>query len=239
MGLEKIAIIRKEKNMTLEEISSNSGVPMSTLKKISAGITTNPSFDTVLAIAQALGCSLEDFMDEPVSKNISTSEQELIQKYRRLDAHGKEMVDTVLSKEIERIRAEATKLMQQTAKQRSKVSYYDVSVSAGTGQPLDYSTLSTITVDGDVPDKAAYVVKVAGDSMTPAFDDGDYVYVANKLDPKQGDICIVWHDGNAYIKKLGKEGLVSLNPDYPVIKANKDTYILGVVIGKVTGEIEF
>lgn len=59
MGLD-INTVRREKGITLEDLSQRSGVPLSTLKKISAGITTNPNLETVKAIAGALGCSLDD-----------------------------------------------------------------------------------------------------------------------------------------------------------------------------------
>ena len=63
MGLERITQIRKQKGITLEELSIISNVPVSTIKKISAGITTNPNLDTVKSIAKALQCRLDDFDD--------------------------------------------------------------------------------------------------------------------------------------------------------------------------------
>lgn len=105
MGLEKIGEIRKARKMTLDELSLKSGVPTSTLKKISAGITTNPNLDTVQAIARALNCSLDDFDDNPkIEYNtfLLGGEKEHIKKYRYLPDSGKEMVDFVLDKEYER-----------------------------------------------------------------------------------------------------------------------------------------
>lgn len=65
MGLERIKDIRKAKGMTIDELSEKSGVPVSTIKKISAGITRNPNLETVRAIARALNCTLDDF-DDPI-----------------------------------------------------------------------------------------------------------------------------------------------------------------------------
>lgn len=64
MGLERINEIRKNAGMTIEDLSERSGIPVSTLKKICAGITANPSLDTVKAIAKALDCSLDDLAAE-------------------------------------------------------------------------------------------------------------------------------------------------------------------------------
>jgi len=97
--------LRKAKKMTLEELSEKSGVPASTLKKISAGITTNPNLDTVQAIAKALGCTLDDFDDNPKNENnafLFKEEKSLIQKYRTLDDYGKSTIDLMLDREYER-----------------------------------------------------------------------------------------------------------------------------------------
>ncbi len=73
MGLERIKDIRKSKGMTIEELSEKSGVPVSTIKKISAGITQNPNLETVRAIARALNCTLDDFDDPIAIDEIKTS----------------------------------------------------------------------------------------------------------------------------------------------------------------------
>ena len=60
VALDKINEIRKLKHLTIEELSEKSNVPISTVKKICAGITTNPNLDTVIALARALECTLDD-----------------------------------------------------------------------------------------------------------------------------------------------------------------------------------
>lgn len=107
MGLEMIGVFRKEKKMTIDELSERSGVPVSTIKKISAGITTDPNLSTIQSIASALGCSVDDFSDSSTFGNMfSFEEKKMVKKYRALDWHGKEMVDIVLDKETERMEAE-------------------------------------------------------------------------------------------------------------------------------------
>ena len=103
MGLEKISQLRKENGFTIEQVADEAGIPVSTIKKISAGITSNPSFETVLAISKALGCSLEEFMDAPIIKPVSIAEQKHLDKYRLLDDRGKSVVDGVLDIEYKYI----------------------------------------------------------------------------------------------------------------------------------------
>lgn len=68
MGLEKINIIRRELGLSLDELSESSGVPMGTLSKITAGITKDPKLQTLVAIARALHCTLNDLDDSTPSK---------------------------------------------------------------------------------------------------------------------------------------------------------------------------
>lgn len=71
----KINEIRKRKGLSIDELCELSGIPKGTLSKITAGITTSPTLDTVRAIANALGCKLDDLDDSQDTKK-SPSEAE-------------------------------------------------------------------------------------------------------------------------------------------------------------------
>ncbi len=73
MGLEKINEIRKNRKMTIRQLSEKSGVPISTAKKIMAGLTKKPNLDTIKALTKALDCGLGDL-------DSSFSEQEKLDK---------------------------------------------------------------------------------------------------------------------------------------------------------------
>jgi transcriptional regulator with XRE-family HTH domain len=112
LGLEKISKFRELKKMTLKELSIKSGIPISTIKKISSGVTTNPNLETVQAIAKALDCSLDDFDDNAKEKNnyfLYEDEKMAIEKYRQLDIFGKTAVNNTLDTEIKRIKAQNNK----------------------------------------------------------------------------------------------------------------------------------
>ncbi len=102
MGLEKISDMRKDRGLSLDELSERSGVPKGTLSKISAGITKNPSIDTIKAIVHSMGFTLDD-LDETPTKAVPKHDEDLLKKYHSLDHHGKEVVDTILNIEYERI----------------------------------------------------------------------------------------------------------------------------------------
>ena len=69
MGIEYIKEKKKELNITTEELSEKSGVPVGTLNKILAGQTTDPKFETVKAICKALDirlASLDDYENNQI-----------------------------------------------------------------------------------------------------------------------------------------------------------------------------
>ena len=55
MDIEYLKKVKKEKKMTLDEISARSGIPKRTLEDVFRGATKHPRIDTVQAIEKALG----------------------------------------------------------------------------------------------------------------------------------------------------------------------------------------
>jgi len=110
---------------------------------------------------------------------------------------------------------------------------YDIPVAAGTGSFLDSDYYEDFEVDETVPKGTDYAVKVSGDRMTPRFIDGQIVFVKERQAIEVGEIGIFALDDNAYIKKLGRGELISLNPSYRPIKINE--YSSFHTFGKVLG----
>lgn len=70
MGLEKIEEYKRKLGLTTAQLAEQSGVPKATLDKILSGVTTNPKFDTLVAIAEVLGCTLDDFADSQAAQDL-------------------------------------------------------------------------------------------------------------------------------------------------------------------------
>lgn len=112
---------------------------------------------------------------------------------------------------------------------------YDLPVSAGTGQFLDSSDYELIEVSEDVPDSAAFAVRVSGDSMIPRFNDGEIVYVRQQQTLEHGDFGIFVLNGDVYCKQLSGDDetqLVSINKAYApiMVKDNDELFVLGKVL---------
>lgn len=221
---------RKELNMTVDELVERSGLPKGTVSKITAGINQNPKLTTVEALCRALVCSLDEALGLSVPKipEFSPAEREHIQKYRTLDGYGKQVMDSVLEIEYARCRPALSMTITRPC--------YAVSVSAGFGNPLDDAPSEAIELT-DTPEhrQGDFVVKVSGDSMTPQFYDGDRVLVQKQPSVELGEIGIFVLNGESYIKKLGFNELISLNPHYPPKPYTQSDSILccGRVICKV------
>ena len=99
---DKLSDRRKELGMSIDALVEASGVPKGTLTKILTGVTPNPSLENAKAIAYALGMTLQDLDDEAGEMVISEDARELAEKFDRLDAHGKRIVQAVLDLEYER-----------------------------------------------------------------------------------------------------------------------------------------
>ena len=115
---------------------------------------------------------------------------------------------------------------------------YAVSASAGTGQFLDSSDYEMVEVGDEVPMRANFGVRLAGDSMEPRFHDGQIVWVRQQQVLENGEFGLFLLRGEAYCKKLlhedGKTILCSLNPKYaPIeIQSEDDFRVLGKIVGR-------
>ena len=84
--------------------------------------------------------------------------------------------------------------------------------AAGKGIYLGPECFRTIYVKESEPvHRAAYAIPVSGDSMEPTYHDGDILLVSSEP-AELGDIGIFTLDGQGYVKSLGDEVLISLNP---------------------------
>ncbi len=240
MGFEIINTLKKEKGITNAQLAEYSGITLSTIDKITSGINTNPKLDTLLAICRVLGCSLNDFANQPVSNVINNSvisheELEYIKKYRALDHYGKNTVSVVLDSESARCK-EQNALRSETEELRAvniipfRCSLQPASAGRGTYLgPEEFDILSV--VENSLTKRASFGVPVSGDSMEPLYHDEDILIIEKAEDVAIGEIGLFTIDGEGYVKKRGKEALISLNPNYEPIPLTENSFCNGKVIG--------
>lgn len=238
MWLDNFNRLRERSGLSLDELSECSGIPKSTLSKISAGITKSPSIETIKSLVYSMGYTLADLDDSSPIADFSIEEFDHIKKYRALDEHGKEIVNLVVDRELQRTQVIAS-LKKQLSEMEAAAEYMSViplrvstqKVAAGNGVYLGPEDFDIIKVqETELTRMANFAVPVSGDSMEPKFHDGDILLVGEEL-PEIGDIGIFTMDGYGYVKQRGENELISLNLQYPPIPMKDSIISNGKVIG--------
>lgn len=99
--------LKKEKGYTTNDLSKITGIPLGTLSKLFSGIIEEPKLSSAIAIASALDTTVDKLCDLS-NADYSADELDILQKYRKLDAHGKNLASYIISNELSRVSANAS-----------------------------------------------------------------------------------------------------------------------------------
>ena len=179
------------------------------------------------------------------SNDVTLSEYKHIEKYRALDDYVRETVDITLDRETQRTQTiknlseQADQLRAELSRQKTITryfSYYGRVAAAGSSfgfeDIVENATIMELPLT-DLNRSADYLIGVSGDSMEPAYSDGDIVYVKKTDHLDIGQVGIFQKDNGIYIKEVGENGLISCNENYKPMINGGDVICLGKVIGKV------
>ena len=233
---QKLKALIIEKYGSVKEFSLAAGLPYTTLDSILKRGVEKANVLNIIKLCNVLNLDVDALAAgylKPKQSNvtvaISPAERETIKKYRALDDHGKDMVDTVLAKEYSR--CTALQDVGNTTENYIWLPLSEQAASAGTGVDLGPEAFEQIQVsDNEKTRRAGFAVGIQGDSMEPLFHDGDIVLVS-KEQPESGDIALVTLDGRGYVKRLGKGVLISENERYDPIPMNESIIVNGRVLG--------
>lgn len=261
--LERIKQLKSNKKITNALLAERTGIPLGTLSKILAGMNESPKLANIVAICEALDCSVEYIIcGTPENRHNYTLEEReiaLIERYRTLDAYGRQLVDMVLEKESERnakpVEARQEEVRTKSAKvlgpvptvsrtKRTDASFdekrfvllYDLPVSAGQGVYLDDSHAEKIRIPaGGKAMQADYALRIYGNSMESKYHDGDILLVQHTESVAPSEAGIFLLDGCGYFKIFEGDRLHSLNPAYDdiLLKNYSDVQCKGRVLGKL------
>ncbi|WP_028042038.1 XRE family transcriptional regulator [Candidatus Stoquefichus massiliensis] len=232
---QRLVQLRKENGFkTRNELADKLKIPSTTLRNYETDVR-EPGHKFLKEISEFFNVSVDYLLcltDEKEVLNsfrLKTAEYEHIKKYRNLDSHGQDLVDTVLLKEYDRCIKEPEEKCETVLKPS-----YQCGLSAGTGlYVFDDVPSEQIEVPIEFKD-IDFVIGVNGDSMEPTYSNGEKVMI-KKQEVQIGEIGAFMINGEAYIKERGKMGLISHNKKYPIKEFNDGMRI--ECIGKVVGKL--
>lgn len=233
--------------LTQEQLAKKIGVTKGAIANYENGISV-PKVDLLYKLMRTLQVDAnyiyQDEMDEIQHENITRFEMEnIIKKYRTLDQHGQEAVNSILEIECKRMDS-----IERLKKQKESVEFTDnlipiatrqlpfplQSSSAGYGDYIDDNSATMIQViDNKYTVKADYLMRIHGDSMEPEFSNNDIVLVREQPNIEIGEIGIFVDASERYIKVLEFDHLHSLNQKYDDIPLTEEFRCLGRVICKL------
>lgn len=245
---DRIKKLRKENKLTLEDLASKVNTTAQTIFKYENGVITNIPSDKIELLAKYLNStpsylmgweSQDDRKNHILASttktfynftNLGDEECDLIKKYWNLDEHGKKAVNAIMDIEHDRCVKEPVIKYETVMKP-----IYPCSLSAGTGlYVFDDVPSDQIEVPINFSD-IDFVISVNGDSMEPSFFNDERVMIKKQHEIQIGEIGAFMVNGEAYIKELGDNCLISHNKKYAPIQFNESMCIdcIGKVIGKL------
>lgn len=226
--LERILETTKNKGITEKELLIATGLNTSFLTDWKKGRAKSPSIDKIIKIANYLNLSLDWLASGKHTASLSIEEIEIIKSYRSISEANKEAIQLLLDLYIKQ-----NSITNNIIKEETRViNYYLNAASAGTGQFLfDDSVTDILSIpDTERYKNVDYAVRVSGKSMEPKFFNNDILLVQSTSHLNIGEIGIFYVDGDTYVKELGKNQLISVNPEFDNIPLTESSRCLGRVI---------
>lgn len=249
----KLKEIRESTGMNKKKFAQYLGLKYTTYNGYETE-AREPSSDFLILISEKFYVSIDYLLglkeESEIlhSYQVRSDEYDHIIKYRSLDSIGQKHIQTIMAWEIDRV-SELT-IQKESLEHPSIVDFQPISSSQKTRALNYYQHLSSastgqfvfddVPVDlieiPDIPEykKVKYAIGVNGQSMEPLYYDGDVLLVDPCEEIDIGKIGIFIVNGDSFVKKLGKDILISVNENYSDIPITEETHCLGLVVDKIS-----
>ena len=226
---DRLKKARKNAALTQRTLADKLGLKHNAISNWEHG-HSKPDLVMLGRICSILDVSINYMLDQPttLSANFTEHEINIIDRYRAINSAGKTAIDAMLTHLYTQMQATAASppVLEVISGRMSLQS-----AAAGFGVYLDEESFDNFSVAKNrLTQRASFYVPVSGNSMEPKYYDGDILIIEDSP-VLQGEIGLFTLDGNGYVKKLGKNELLSLNPDYSPIPIEEEIICNGKVIG--------
>lgn len=230
---DKLKSARKNKQLKQSELARMLDIKNTTISNWEKGLS-KPDLDMIEKLCWILEVDANYFCESPFETlQLTIAEQALIQKYRKIEKAGQEMIDFILDKEMSRLTTDEPLIIDPVISIPQRyIDCYPRLASCGSGEYL-FDGIPSESISVDETCSADFAIGVNGHSMEPTYYDGEILLIKkqDQINPGEKGLFII--DGEAFVKELGKKKLISHNPDYPDIlfKSTMDITCVGKVIG--------
>lgn len=240
--VERIVDLIKKKGMSINAVEKQLGFGNGAIKRFD---TNSPSIDKIISLSNFLNVSLDYLVIGNDSTDIlSAEERKLIDTFKKLSPMNRcrvaERAETLAEIEAVKSKPVRGKLDEQEEPETIFIEFATLKASAGIGEQLidDPEQDFIEVVKNDTTLQAKLAIQIHGDSMKPEYSDGDVVLVKTQPQIDVGQIGIFTVNDMGYIKKLGTDRLISINPEYDDIffEEGQDVRCKGLVIGIIDEE---
>ena len=228
---ERVRFFRERMGIEQKELAKMIGVTGNAVSNWENG-RGRPDLNLIPELCEALHITMYDLFGlEDPTEQYTAGEQMHIEQYRELTPGHRTAVDQLVDTLIRIQVAENAPLLR-------RLTYFSRSLEAGFGDPTEFEDEGEpiwLYASREV-DSADCVFTVNGNSMEPAYHDGDMVLVSripDAPDLQPGEVGAFITGNETYIKVYQEDGLHSLNPDYKPIHFNETdrVYLIGRVMG--------
>ena len=232
--VERIVDLIKKKGMSINAVEKQLGFGNGAIKRFD---TNSPSIDKIISLSNFLNVSLDYLVIGKDNANMLSNEgRELIDIFKKLSPINRcrvvERAETLVE-----LQTPAIQDFEEDPEEQETIfiEFATLKASAGTGEQLidDPERNFIEVVKSDTTLQAKFAIQIHGDSMEPEYTNGDIVLVKAQPQIDIGQIGIFTVNDMGYIKKLGTDRLISVNPEYDDIyfKEGQDIRCKGLVIG--------
>lgn len=253
---DMLSFLRKRADLSQKELADKIGVSRSTIGMYETGVR-EPDFEMLEALADVFNVNMDTLLGKSQSTSGDQSNNntvgsrfihfpdevdEIAERYRNLDDHGKGAVKAILDFEEASVIAE--KRQHKPVQPRSDgfvdVKVFDQPAAAGLGNYLSDPIYHMEQYPAnEVPDGTEFGVRISGLSMSPTIPNGATAFVQSRGAIEPGKIGIFLLNEEAYCKKLVVDRekqeirLVSFNPEYEdrIIEDADVFSTMGLVLG--------
>lgn len=180
------------RNITLQQLSDQSGVPLETLRNFYYNKINEPKASTILKLSNALDLSMNYLCGDLLYKD---DERALLLNYRNASDRGKSVIQLFARVESELAAAERAS------------DKYVITCLIPIGNVCDgikYHSCDAVKIETDNPD-AFLALQIPTNNYAPAYCAGDRILLANRF-PNYGEMAVFLWDGVAYFREFTKDG---------------------------------